>query len=96
MEHGWAPGRAAQAAELDCLIQPRETVTVSAPAEGIVDQVRVDRGDLVEKGAVLAVLESSLERQPWPLPWPGPSRTTRSTRARCEWTSAPGGSSAPT
>jgi len=59
---GLAPGLAANAAELECLIQPRETVTVSTPVEGIVDQVRVDRGDSIEKGAVLAVLESSLER----------------------------------
>jgi len=58
---GLAPGRVAHAAELDCLIRPRETVSVSPPVDGIVDQVRVDRGDLVEKGTVLAVLESSLE-----------------------------------
>jgi RND family efflux transporter MFP subunit len=53
---------AADAAELDCLMQPRETVTVSAPAEGVLDRVMVDRGDVVRAGAVLAVLESSLER----------------------------------
>jgi RND family efflux transporter MFP subunit len=52
----------ARAAELDCLLQPRETVTVSAPVDGVVDQVMVDRGARVEKGAVLAVLESTVER----------------------------------
>jgi RND family efflux transporter MFP subunit len=52
----------AGAAELDCLMQPREIVTVSAALEGVLEQVAVDRGDTVQKGAVLAVLESSLER----------------------------------
>jgi RND family efflux transporter MFP subunit len=52
----------AQAAELDCLMQPRETVTVSAPVEGVLDRVMVDRGEVVRAGAALAVLESSLER----------------------------------
>lgn len=52
----------AEAAELDCLMQPREIVTVSAPVEGVLDRVTVDRGDVVQTGSVLAVLESSLER----------------------------------
>jgi RND family efflux transporter MFP subunit len=56
------PSRTAEAADLDCLIQPRETVTVSSATEGIVEQVTVDRGTLVKEGAVLAVLESSAER----------------------------------
>lgn len=52
----------AGAGELDCLMQPREIVTVSAPVEGVLDRVAVDRGDVVQAGSVLAVLESSLER----------------------------------
>jgi RND family efflux transporter MFP subunit len=52
----------AAAAELDCLMQPREIVTVSAALEGVLEEVAVDRGDTVQKGAVLATLESSLER----------------------------------
>jgi RND family efflux transporter MFP subunit len=52
----------AAAAELDCLMQPREIVTVSAPAEGVLARVMVDRGDVVQAGSVLAELESSLER----------------------------------
>ena len=52
----------AGAAELDCLMQPREIVTVSAALEGVLERVAVDRGDTVQSGAVLAVLESSLER----------------------------------
>ena len=50
------------AAELDCLMQPREVVTVSAPVEGVLERVAVDRGDVVQVGSVLAVLESSQER----------------------------------
>jgi RND family efflux transporter MFP subunit len=53
---------AAHAADLDCLLQPRETVTVTTPVEGVLERVLVDRGSIVEKGAVLAVLESSVER----------------------------------
>ena len=49
-------------AELDCLMQPREIVTVSAPVEGVLERVTVDRGDVVQVGSVLAALESSLER----------------------------------
>ena len=52
----------ARAADLDCLLQPRETVVVSTPVEGVVERVLVDRGSVVEKGAVLAVLESTVER----------------------------------
>ena len=52
----------ARAADLDCLLQPRETVVVSTPVEGVVERVLVDRGSIVEKGAVLAVLESTVER----------------------------------
>jgi len=52
----------AHAAELDCLMQPREIVTVSAPVEGVLDLVAVDRGDVVQANSILAVLESSLER----------------------------------
>ena len=55
-------GPRADAAELDCLMQPREVVTVSAPVEGVLERVPPDRGDLVQVGSVLAVLESSLER----------------------------------
>lgn len=47
--------------ELNCLIEPHTTVTVSTPVEGIVESVKVDRGDLVQEGQVLARLESSVQ-----------------------------------
>ena len=48
--------------DLDCLIQPRETVSISSPVDGVIDRVNVDRGDRVREGAVLVTLESSAER----------------------------------
>jgi len=53
----------AQAVEedLDCLVEPSSTVVVSAPESAVVDSVLVDLGDLVEKGQVIATLESSVE-----------------------------------
>lgn len=53
----------AGASEVDCLIHPREVVTVSAPVEGVLERVAVDRGHTVQAGAVLAVLESAVERR---------------------------------
>lgn len=59
-----AVGRApeAAAAELDCLIAPHVTVSVTTQAVGVLESVAVERGDLVKEGQVLATLESSVER----------------------------------
>jgi RND family efflux transporter MFP subunit len=72
---GTATAGSAQAVEndLDCLVEPRWTVVVSAPESAVVDSVLVDRGDLVEKGQVIAMLESSVEEA-----------TVASARARAE------------
>jgi multidrug efflux pump subunit AcrA (membrane-fusion protein) len=48
--------------DLNCLIEPHVVVTLSTPVEGLLEQVTVDRGDLVKAGQVLAMLESNLER----------------------------------
>jgi len=61
----WLSHPLAAAAEgelLDCLIEPRESVVVSAPVIGVVGEVVVDRGDIVSAEQVLATLESSVER----------------------------------
>ena len=50
------------AADVDCLIQPRQTVLVSAPVEGRLESVSFDRGDTVERGQVLARLDMTAER----------------------------------
>jgi RND family efflux transporter MFP subunit len=44
------------------LILPSELVEVSAAVDGLIESVPVDRGDLVEKGQVVAVLEASVEK----------------------------------
>ncbi len=61
---GLACGVASQvpAADLDCLIEPRVVVSVAPAVEGVIETVTVDRGDFVAAGAVIATLESSLER----------------------------------
>ncbi|HTU01999.1 MAG TPA: efflux RND transporter periplasmic adaptor subunit [Candidatus Sulfotelmatobacter sp.] len=52
----------AEAADLDCLIEPRMVVSVAPAVEGLLESVLVDRGDVVRQGQVLATLESSVER----------------------------------
>ena len=51
-----------QAQELDCLIEPKVTVSLGTPVEGVIDKVHVERGDTVEHDQVLIELESSVER----------------------------------
>ena len=57
---GWAAPLRAQS--LDCLINPYVVVAVSFATDGVLDAVKVDRGDLVKEGQVLATLESSIEK----------------------------------
>lgn len=53
---------AAEPAELDGLIEPYLIVNVGSSVPGILDMVKVDRGDLVKKGQVLARLQDKVER----------------------------------
>jgi RND family efflux transporter MFP subunit len=48
--------------DLDCVIEPRSRITLSSPLQAVVETVSVDRGDHVEKGQVVAALESSVKR----------------------------------
>ncbi len=48
--------------EFDCVIMPHSEVDVHSAVPGLVDSIRVDRGDSVEKGQVIAELESSVEK----------------------------------
>jgi RND family efflux transporter MFP subunit len=52
----------AEEGALDCTIEPREVAKVGSRDEGIIDSIEVERGDRVEKGQVLARLESRVER----------------------------------
>jgi RND family efflux transporter MFP subunit len=54
------PARAAEA--YDCLIEARQTVDVRSPVEGVIESLKVQRGDTVKKGQLVAALESGPER----------------------------------
>lgn len=58
---------AARAAEmngsgLDCIIEPSSTVKLGSGVPGIIEEIAVDRGDMVQKGQVLVRLDSKVER----------------------------------
>jgi len=55
-----APG-AGMDADLNCVILPDEQVEASSPVPGVIEEVLVRRSDRVERGQVLARLESSVE-----------------------------------
>lgn len=52
----------AQDQPYECLIEPHVMADVGAQVEGIIDELKVDRGDFVKAGQVVATLESSVER----------------------------------
>jgi RND family efflux transporter MFP subunit len=47
---------------LECLIEPYVVVNIGTGVAGLLDTVRVERGDLVKQGQILATLESRVER----------------------------------
>jgi RND family efflux transporter MFP subunit len=53
------PGLAAD--ELPCFIKPNVVVSIGSPVQGVIDQIMVQPGAVIEGGQVLATLESSLE-----------------------------------
>jgi RND family efflux transporter MFP subunit len=55
---GW---EVAFAGEMACVIKPYMEVSVGPPVEGIIQTVKVDRGDWVTKGQILVTLEASVE-----------------------------------
>ena len=56
-----APLLAQEAAPLDCLLEPNRVIDVSSAIRGVLSEVNVDRGDLVEQGQIVARLDSSVE-----------------------------------
>lgn len=48
--------------EADCVIEPHVSVDLSTSVDGIVEEVLVDRGDIVRAGQVLVRLESGVEK----------------------------------
>jgi multidrug efflux pump subunit AcrA (membrane-fusion protein) len=56
------PATSGEAADLDCLIEPYVVVSLTTRAEGILETVTVDRGDLVTQGQIVATLDSAVEK----------------------------------
>ncbi len=52
----------AQVQELDCVIEPNVTVELSSRADGVIDQLFVERGDRVDAGQTIAKLDSRVEQ----------------------------------
>jgi RND family efflux transporter MFP subunit len=50
------------AVEHDCLIEARQSIEVRSSVEGVIDTIRVQRGDLIKQGMLLATLSSGPER----------------------------------
>jgi len=57
-----AAGPAAPAPTLGCLIEPDKVADLGSSVIGVLESVRVERGDMVKKGQVLAVLRNDVER----------------------------------
>ena len=51
-----------RAERFECLVEPYLKVNLSSGIPGILDEVRVDRGDFVEKGQVLATRKLSTRK----------------------------------
>jgi RND family efflux transporter MFP subunit len=49
-------------AGLDCIIEPSSTVKLGSGVPGVIEELLVDRGDLIKKGQVLVRLDSNVER----------------------------------
>ena len=47
---------------LVCLIQPSKIAEVGTSVTGVIEDIRVERGDYVKKGQVIAVLRGDVER----------------------------------
>lgn len=49
------------AGSFDCLIEPKMTVMLGSPVQGVIDTIAVERNELVQQGQVLATLKSEVE-----------------------------------
>ncbi|MDB5772901.1 MAG: hypothetical protein JWM42_3275 [Burkholderia sp.] len=54
--HAWAAG------PIGCLIEPERVAELGSPAIGVIKSIHVERGDRVQKGQVIAVLQDDVER----------------------------------
>ncbi len=53
------PAQGGELPELECLIEPYVVIDIGSPTHGIVDELAVDRSDVVERNDVLAKLDST-------------------------------------
>jgi RND family efflux transporter MFP subunit len=56
------PGPAGPMSDFDCIMEPKLTIKLGTADTGIIDQVKVDRGDVVHAGEIVATLDSQLQR----------------------------------
>ena len=57
-----ADGSARARLEYDCLIEARQSIDVRSQVEGVIESIRVQRGDRVKKGDLVATLAAGPER----------------------------------
>ncbi len=62
---GSGAARTAHRGAVGCLIGPERTADIGSPVTGVIAAIRVERGDAVHKGQVLALLEQDVERANW-------------------------------
>ena len=72
------------AGDIACVIKPYMEVSVGPPVEGIIQAVKVDRGDWVTKGQILVTLEASVEEATvaWAKAKADAEATIKSTQAK--------------
>jgi membrane fusion protein, multidrug efflux system len=58
----YAQGASINGNDFYCVLEPNTVIEISAPVEGVLDKVNVQRGDRIKRGQVLASLTSGLER----------------------------------
>lgn len=82
----WAAGSAtgAYASDIACVIKPYMEVSVGPPVEGIIQAVKVDRGEWITKGQILVTLEASVEEATvaWAKAKADAEATIKSTQAK--------------
>lgn len=57
-----ARGQVSPAEARDCVIEPRTIARIGSSDQGLIAEVKVERGDVVKAGQVLAVLDSRIEQ----------------------------------